>query len=250
MKPGSWLEVSDYDANTAQKIFSLGHIDYFIVPEDSTKLAPEFPFIILIDDLDKTTTAVWKTHKSFKGFLLRTSADLSMQKINVAEPLWIDYLVADTKKSLRTLKTIANWNIQGFFLSFSDKISARKINQLTAYENIKALPRPHDLYDPHFNNWEKLETFGSAKMELNSIAKPKLSIIIPHYENPYFLCAVLKHLQNSFQKNSTAFEVLVIDDASSEKTCDHISYFCQRHLSTLPFRFFSWDDSEEWRKNF
>lgn len=236
MKPGSWLELSNYNHDKAHQIFSLGNIDCFILRETSNKQAPSFPFIILIDNLDEINISQWKKDSLFKGFLLRTSADLPKLIIQTTYPLWVDYLVTDIKKSIPSIHD------QGFFLSFPEHMSTRKINKFMTKENIQVLPKPYDLYDPQFTNWEDLENFENARIELNPLQEPELSIIIPHYENPYFLCAVIKHLQDSFSQSPVPFEVLVIDDSSSEKTIQHISYFSRRHLSTLPFRFFSWKE--------
>lgn len=243
MKPGSWLEFSDYDPQKAQTIFSHGFVNLFIIPENSNQSPPEFPFLILIQNLDLASTSLWKEAPYCQGFIWRTHFIPKIIPQTVPEKLWIDFIVKDFKSSQTSFQLISAWPIKGYFVSFDEKIPTRKMNRLlNRYKNF-VLTRPHDIIDSSFKKWEDLEAFGEAHLELNQTTQPHLSIVIPHYESPHFLNNVLIHLQNAVPV-SPAFEVIVIDDGSSKETSDQILYFAHRHLNYLPVKFLRWKEKQ------
>ncbi len=243
MKPGSWLEVSDYDLIKAGQIFSQGFVQLFILKEKQNQQTPAYPFMVLVLNLDEIQTSVWKKSPLFKGFMWRTDSVISESEVSqIKDELWIDYVIKDTKKSEASLKNLPSLPIKGFFVSADESISPRKLNNLLSKNRIESLARPHDIIDSKYHKWEDLENFDKPIIEKNSNSNPEVSVIIPHFESPHFLCNVLKHLQEEF-KTSPPFEVIVVDDGSSVEAFNHVSYFVQRHLSLLPVRIFKWKEN-------
>ncbi len=244
MTPGSWLEISNYNPEKAAQIYSHGQVKTFILAEKPLLAAPNLPFIILIKDLDLIDRSIWKTSPNFVGFMLRTSTIEKNQVVKASQQLWIDYIVTDFKQSLRDLKLISSWPIAGYFISTEENFSARKLSQILKTDSIRASDRPHDLQNAEFNDWEDLETFQSPVFEKNQISHPLLSIIVPHFESPNFLCNVLKHLDAQV-KDSPPFEVIVVDDGSNLKDFNTVAYFSSRHLTSLPLKILRWTEKPQ-----
>ncbi len=243
MKPGSWLEISEYDSVKAGKIFSQGFVQLFILKETLNLQPPAFPFMVLVQNLAEIKISAWKKSALFKGFMWRTDSAISESEVSqMQDELWIDYIIKDPKKSEATLKILPSLPTKGFFVSADESVSLRKLNNLLNKTKIESLARPHDIIDSKYHNWEDLEIFEKPIIEKNQNPKPEVSVIIPHYESPHFLCNVLKHLQDEF-KTSPPFEVIVVDDGSSGEAFNQISYFAQRHLSILPVRIFMWKEN-------
>lgn len=239
MKPGSWLEFSQYDPQKAKDIYSHGFVETFIVRESLNYSLPEFPFIVLIDHPDEILKSSWKLSSQFRGFLWRTHVITQTQSLPSAENVWIDFIIDDFKEAQAFFQKISDWPIKGYFISTSEKTSARKINSFLKKQGIDASSRPYDLSDSSYNEWEALETFEKPEFEFNLQPNPKLSIIIPHHETPFFVCNVLKHLQKA-TATSVPFEVLVIDDGSKPKSFHHVCHFAHRHLPSLSLKILRW----------
>lgn len=243
MKPGSWLEILEYDSAKAEQIFSQGFVQLLILKERTSLYPPAFPFMVLVQDLDEIQISVWKKSSLFKGFMWRTDSAINESVVsNIKDELWIDYIIKDPKKTEASLKILPSLPIKGFFISADESVSPRKLNNLLSKTRIESLARPHDIIDSKYHKWEDLEIFGKPLIEKNPILNPEVSVIIPHFESSHFLCNVLKHLQDEF-KTSSPFEVIVVDDGSSVEAFNHISYFAQRHLSLLPVRIFKWNEN-------
>ena len=244
--PGSWLEVSPYDSEKAAQIFSFGFVKAFIVTENSNQAAPELPFIISIDSLEKAKFSKWQLSENFLGFLWKTSSLVPETPPENIYKIWIEFYVTDLKVASEAFSRMKNWNSLGIFISASDKISSKKLNKLLLKYPLQAKQRPHDLTDQNFKAWDELESFSDAVVEVNPVKAPKLSVIIPHFETPHFLCNVLKHLQAAVT-NSPPFEVIVVDDGSSLETFNQISYFARRHLNQLSVRIFRWKEKHSFK---
>lgn len=241
MIPGSWLEVSKYEPSLAAKIFSYGFVKTFVVTEVLDQAVPELPFIILVDSLDKISKSKWQFCENFCGFLWRTNT-IPETKPSIIQNLWIEIIIDDLKSANVSISRAKNWKPTEIFITANEKLSARKLNKVLKTSTLSPATRPHDLADKNFHQWEHLEIFDDPEYDFNSVQKPELSIIIPHFETAHFLCNVLKHLQNSVSQ-TLKFEVLVIDDGSSTKSYDQIIYFARRHLSRLPLKIFRWKET-------
>jgi len=64
--------------------------------------------------------------------------------------------------------------------------------------------------------------------KLRSMAK-MLSVIIPAYNEADFIESVLQHVCNSLEKNKIDAEIIVVDDASTDKTLEKVAHFQWEH---------------------
>ena len=56
-----------------------------------------------------------------------------------------------------------------------------------------------------------------------------LSVIIPAYNEADFIESVLQHVCNSLEKNKIDAEIIVVDDASTDKTLEKVDQYKQSH---------------------
>jgi glycosyltransferase involved in cell wall biosynthesis len=244
MIPGSWLEVFEYDEEKVAAIFSHGYVQKIILTESSQQSPPPFPFIIRLSHLEDLAHSKWRFSNHFEGFIWTTEKipdQFPSHFLSELKNIWVEYFPKNKGEALNDLERLEKWSFKGHFIAPGKKLSFRKLNEILHTFPRAFLPRPHDLLDESFKNWIDLESFNKSEMSFNICpdSKPQLSIIIPHFENPHFLSNVLKHLDLAVN-HSPEFEVIVVDDGSSQKTCNQISYFASRHLIQLPIRFAKW----------
>ncbi len=246
MRPGTWLEIpNSVEASTLATIQSHGFIEAYLIRETPFE-APSFPFILLVNNPQEIESSKWIQSEMCQGVLFRASEIPTCLPPLYNKKIFLEILV-DKKTNLQAqLDKAQALNPENIFVTGLDSLSTRKLHKLIdPFSNKFSLVRPYDLPHTGFQDWYTHEVFPKPEWNFHQIKNPELSIIIPHYESPYFLMNVLRHLEMAFTA-SPHFEVLVIDDSSSEKTWNEIVSFSQRKLQVLPLQLFRWPS----RQNF
>lgn len=91
------------------------------------------------------------------------------------------------------------------------------------FKNWKPRRRPGvNLWDWRISENFELEASEFKKHQFNQQShKPKISVIVPTFNNKYFVSNVIRHLeQQNFSKEN--FEVIIADDGSSDQTFEYI----------------------------
>lgn len=102
-------------------------------------------------------------------------------------------------------------------------------------------PKPRqgvDLWDARIRKDFELEPTSWNEKKINfEIKQPEISVIIPTFNNKFFLSACLRHLEKQ-SLESTLFEVLVIDDGGSDESLAYLEVF--NLFKRLQIRYIYW----------
>lgn len=250
MRPGEWLELQNYCPVNAQKLLQQSGVKSFILKEnDTSQSLPEHNFILKINKIEQIQSSNWKNSSLFMGFLFCANDETDLSRLSDLMPLkWpisLDYECNNIKKSLSRLNDLNAIPFQYFFCSPKSSMALRSFHQLLQMlpkelHLRRSLERPHEIEDSQFNDWCDLESFEAPLFSRDLVASPRYSVIIPHYETPYFLANMLRHLERANLTEKGALEVLVVDDCSSEMSFSYIQSFAKRNLTYLPLRIFRW----------
>jgi O-antigen biosynthesis protein len=126
-------------------------------------------------------------------------------------------LISDKETKISIFKRAYIILINEGINKFCQKLIAKikhNINQLKFY-NIKSIV--------NLKKSPSLDTPQKIKFQFPESSKPRVSIIIPVYNNFIYTFNCLKSLQNHLS-NSISFEVIVVDDNSSDETQEYLSY--------------------------
>ena len=249
LKVGEFLELPDSKQHLMDKIASLGNIRIFILSFDPLVPVPRWPFLILLKESDKLgSIRTWFESKNCQGVFIRQTATPCWNKISIYSEklIYIDFNLSKYKSNFKALQVLLDKpNVRPLVHIDIKKSSCVLHNFLQiTQETQKAIflrPRILDYPTADFTDWHELENFYPPifKQELNLTSSIRFSIIIPHYNSPYFVTNVLRHLAQLESKKSD-YEVLLVDDFSKESDFTYIRSFIRQHLPLLPIRIFRW----------
>lgn len=78
-----------------------------------------------------------------------------------------------------------------------------------------------DIYEPRIEEWQDLEPLLDPLCECRLNSSPRLSVVIPAFNNGTYVANTLRHLQaQTFSKDD--YEVIVVDDGSSDSTSEQL----------------------------
>lgn len=76
-----------------------------------------------------------------------------------------------------------------------------------------------DLYEDRVDPARELEPNYKPVFQINQVESPKVSVVIPAYNNGHYLLNTLKHLEKQ-NLDKSKYEVVVVDDGSSDDTSE------------------------------
>ncbi len=252
---GQWLEVQRLDLSLCASVRNLGWIQYFLLAPEVTEHLGETPYF----RFQKLSSGRWKSKRNegpgYGGNIFRiqdheiSSAENSslLELLRDPQSRALEITLTDFKISSAALDKLSQVEeCPPLLLKLSQEASSsllQKVRNLISrkesWKRLRCYPPPYDLERADFTSWIHLENFQPPIFQQN--ARPvEFSIVIPHYENPHFLCNSLYHLSKT--KNSHSFEVLVIDDGSQRKSLEYLQYFVRNFCPALGFSLFFWGE--------
>lgn len=248
---GKNIEINEIDLPLCRHILSLGHVTTFILNEDLiNKNLGDLPYCRFLGLEERVNPQA--EGAGFRGYVLRVSdksiSDLSLVdlKKQVQSLSHIDLEITSYKAARNALLKLRELKSFTLHLSPGSKLAPREFNKVLIDINTKEKYFPlsfsdktYDLTHPEYDNWIELENFRPPIYQQNH--RPShYTVIIPHYENKFFVCNVLAHLNRV--KSSEALEVIVVDDGSKVGTLEYIQYNARRNCPNMNFSLFSWPD--------
>lgn len=241
--PGSQIELHAIDEFHLRKIQDAGYIRAFLLNEKLFGSALDFPHyqFVMIEQLDELMTGKL-SHPKCLGPILRSEdrelVHIQPERIQYFEK--VELRVTSLKSAELALSRLNELGAFEIYLELAHGVSTSVLQKLLKnlkYPKLTFPLRAYDLKSESYDNWFELESFPDPIYDQRR-NQPEFSVVIPHFESPYFLSDVLFHLDRV--REASRLEVLVVDDGSREESVRYIEYFIKKHCPQLDVAILSW----------
>lgn len=216
----------------------------------------EFKIIgqVHIDNFSVIDNLKWPIHfDEFEVLVTRKLDSDDVSRLRILASTQKIYLKFIIDKSLSEDALFRSFELASQFSYFIEYVPAFDGNQYKSYQIARQLKKMNDIgifakKDPESPVWNP-SLPASAKLEpllealwvtsVYSVDTIRYSIIIPTYNNKYFLGNVLEHLCK-LSALPAWFEVLIIDDGSSDDSSSYIQSLHAGSVNKINIKYFYW----------